>query len=300
MVTESLRGLLQACLAAGCLLMLPVVHAGLVEDYPETRLETERQIHSPSHRVMLSPIREVRNEIRSESVARVPVEGQGRLLQLNPDTSRQQARTWYQAQLEGLGADFLFDCSGRECGRSNAWANQIFHQSTLYGRDQDQDYLAAGVVDEQGQGWLVLVYTVTRGNQREYVWVEELKLARGAVVPGFSHTGGRLRGPVIVPWSGSASHRFDWDATTRRNLQDWAADPEARVVIASFTELAEDEPLTQSMARAEAAAAAMSELLDRTGIARSRHLIQVIGPGIRVTSASRQGDRIELLVIRGP
>lgn len=278
----------------------PTAYADLIPDFPEARLESERQIRSPSHRVMLSPIREVRNEIRSESIARVAVEGRGRLLQINADASRSEARSWYQGQLNGLSAEVLFDCSGRECGRSNVWANQIFNQATLYGRDQDQDYLAAGLVDDQGQAWLVLVYTVTRGNQRQYVWVEELKLGEGAVVPGFSYAEGRVRGPVVVPWSGTVSHRFDWDATARRNLQGWASGSGTRVVVASFSELGEGETLQQAMDRAEAAAGSMSSLLDRSGIPQSRQLIQVLGPTVRVSAPGRQGDRIELLVIRDP
>lgn len=281
-------------------LVVPAAHGSLLPDFPEARMESERQIRSPSHRVMLSPIREVRDEIRSESIARVAVEGTGRLLQVNTDARRRDARNWYRSQLEGLGAEVLFECTGRECGRSNVWANQIFNQATLYGRDQDQDYLAAGLVDSDGQAWLVLVYTVTRGNQREYVWVEELKLGEGAVVPGFSYAEGRIRGPVVVPWSGTVSQRFDWDATVRRNLLGWASDSNTRVVVASFAELGDNESLQQAMARAEAAASAMSSLLDRSGIPVGRQVIQVLGPTVRVGVPGRQGDRIELLVIREP
>lgn len=273
---------------------------GLMADFPQARVEAEVPIRSPGHRVMLSPIREIRNEIRSESMARVPVEGQGRLLQIGPDTGRADARSWYRRQLEKLGAQFLFECTGRDCGRSNVWANQIFNQSTLYGRDENQDYLVAGVLDEAGSGWLALVYTVTRGNQREYVWVEELKLGEGSQVPGFSLGDGRIRGPVVVPWSGTASHRFDWDGETRRSLLEWASEPGSRIIINSFSELRQQETLEQSMARAQAAADAMAALLDRSGVPAAKQVKIIVGPAVRVGIAERRGDRIELMVVREP
>ena len=73
----------------------------------------------------------------------------------------------YQA---GLGASSIFTCSGRDCGRSNHWANYIFNQAILYGPDKSQFYLAAERSDH-----LLAVYVIERGNKRVYAHLEVLK-----------------------------------------------------------------------------------------------------------------------------
>jgi hypothetical protein len=68
-----------------------------------------------------------------------------------------------------LGAGELFSCSGRDCGRSNDWANHIFKKAILYGPDGKQFYLAA-----EYAGHLVALYVIERGNKRVYAHLEAL------------------------------------------------------------------------------------------------------------------------------
>ncbi len=268
-------------------------------DFPQAELEEERAISSASHQVMLSPIREVGSELRAERSQRLAVEGSGRLLEIAPGITRQDAWRWYLEQLQTRNASLLFQCSGRECGRSNVWANQVFGQAMLYGRDARQDYLVAGFEDREGQRWLVVLYTVTKGNQREYIWLEQLRMADDAVLEGIGEPS-RLAGPLIVPWSGGVSVRLDWGGETRRILESMTADPNSRVVIAAFSGLEPDETLEAAIERAERAADTMSRLLARSGLSSSRHIIHAVGPMVRFTTPERPENRIELLVIAPP
>lgn len=269
-------------------------------DFPQAELEDERIISSPFHQVMLSPIREVGSELRAERSERLAVEGSGRLLEIAPGITRQDAWRWYLEQLQTRNAAILFQCSGRECGRSNVWANQVFGQAMLYGRDARQDYLVAGFEDREGQRWLVVLYTVTRGNQREYVWLEQLQLSDEASLKGLLGKPSRLAGPLIVPWHGGISVRLDWDGETRRILERMTAVPDSRVVIAAFSGLEPGETLEAAVERAERAANTMSRLLARSGLSSSRHIIHAIGPMVRFTTPERPENRIELLVIAPP
>lgn len=269
-------------------------------DFPQSRLEQERTIEAASRRVMLSPIREVGSELRAERSVRVAVEGTGRLFELEAGTTRQDARRWYLEQLQTRNATVLFQCSGRDCGRSNVWANQVFDVSTLYGRDAQQDYLVAGLEDNDGHRWLSILYTVTRGNQREYLWLEQLKLADGEVVPGFDGSASRLAGPIIVPWSGDISIRLEWDGESRRILEDMASVAGSRIVITGFSSLRSGETLEESLARSERAAQTMSDLLDRSGLSGSRHVVRSVGPLVRLSAPERPENRIEILVVAPP
>lgn len=271
--------------------------AGFPEPFPQSQLETSTGIQSSGHLVLFSPVREVNDEIRSETMARLPVSGEGRMYRLNRDTSREEARDYYQRLLQSRSASVLFECSGVNCGRSVIWANRIFGQAVLNGRDSQQDYMIAGSLDEDGTRWLTLVYTVTRGNLREYVWVEHLRLEDGAVVPGFDSVSDRVFGPLIVPFEGGFTYKFDWEATERRNLRERASEEGAIVVLVGFSALGTEESLEDSLDRARGATESLSEVLARIGIPREQQKILVVGPFIPMENPDRQGDRVEVTVI---
>lgn len=282
--------------------LLPVVAAASPADmpapFPQSEQVSSTPISSRGHLVLFSPVREVNNEIRSETMARLPVVGEGRLYEISKDSNRAKARDFYINELQSSGASILYECKSRDCGRSNVWANQIFGQRVLYGRDTTQDYFIAGTTADDGSHWLTLVYTVTRGNLREYIWVEHLQVDAGAAVPGLGSEDNRVLGPVIVPWQGSITYRFDWTASDRRQISDWAATEGAVVVLAGFTSLGADETLEQAMARAGKAAQSLSEVLAKTGVAREQQKLVVVGPSVRFTDPERQGDRVEITVVK--
>jgi len=267
------------------------------EPFQQSTLQETVSIQSSGHLVLFSPVREVNNEIRSESLARLPVKGEGRLYRIARDSSREEARDHYRGLLRQRNAQILFECSSIRCGRSNVWANQIFNQAVLYGRDATQDYLVAATVAEDGARWLTLVYTVTRGNLREYVWVEHLRVESGATIPGFGNMTSRVEGPIIVPWQGGMTYRFDWQATDRRRLTDLAREEGTVVVLIGYSVLEGDETFRESMDRASRAAESLSDVLSKTGVSRNQQEIIVVGPAGVFDDPDRQGDRVEVVVI---
>ncbi|WP_404362370.1 DUF4892 domain-containing protein [Marinobacter sp.] len=274
--------------------------AETISPFPRATVEKERPIVSSGHLVILSALREVNNEIRSESMVRLDVEGKGQLLQIRPDASRAQARQYYLDELDARNAIILYRCTGRNCGRSNVWANQIFGEARLYGRDEDQDYIAAAYTDDEGQIQVVLVYTVTRGSNREYVWVEQLKTEDGAMLPGFTAGSSRILGPLVVPWEGGVTFQFEYSTNARRQLQEWAAEPGSRVLINSFTTLKEKESVADAMERAQQAADAIMPLLGKAGVSRDQMVPVIIGPAVTLDRPGRTGNRIELKVVSQP
>lgn len=266
--------------------------------FDQSSLQSTATIQSSGHLVLFSPIREIRGEIRSETMARLPVAGQGQLFEIHRDASREDAAEHYRRQLQARGGQILFECSGVSCGRSNVWANQIFQQPRLLGRDQAQDYFVGAVADVDGVSWLTLVYTVTRGNMREYIWVEHLKVEPGADIPGFASASARLLGPVIVPWQGGVTHRFDLATTDRRRLAEWAAEEGAEVVLAAFSTLENGETLSSAIERSQQAADSLADVLGKSGVSRDQVTILGIGPGVQIADPNRRGNRIEILVIK--
>jgi hypothetical protein len=286
---------------AFCFLVLPSVGMAAPEElpppFPQSTLENTVRIESSGHLILFSPLREVNNEIRSETMARLPVDGEGRLYQIARDSSRERARDHYLGILRQREAQILFDCTGIRCGRSNVWANQVFGQSVLLGRDATQDYLVAGTVAENGERWLTLIYTVTRGNLREYVWVEHLRVEPGAPIPGFGGASSRITGPIIVPWQGGVTYRFDWQATDRRQVTDLARQEGTIVALVGYSVLEDNETFSEAMDRARQATESLSEVLSKTGVSKSQQEMIIVGPAGISGSPDRQGDRVEVVVI---
>lgn len=302
MSNRLLKLLFKRCLAGACWALLsPCLALAAPGDipvaFPQSTLENTVDIDSSGHLVLFSAVREVNNEIRSDSLARLPVSGEGRLYQISRDSDRERARDHYQRVLNQRNAQILFECSGIRCGRSNVWANQIFNQAVLYGADANQDYLVAGTVAEDGTRWLTLVYTVTRGNLREYVWVEHLRVAPGAAIPGLGTQGSRVSGPVIVPWQGGVTYSFDWQAGDRRRVTDAAREEGTVVALVGYSALETGESFIDAMERARRATESLSEVLAKTGVPRDQQEIIVVGPTVISSEPDRQGNRVEVVMI---
>lgn len=73
----------------------------------------------------------------------------------------------YRDQIVGRGAEVVFTCRARDCGRSTSWANSVFEVKELVAPDSSQFYLAA-----RSGRTLMAVYIVQRGNRRVYAHVD--------------------------------------------------------------------------------------------------------------------------------
>ncbi|MYD85792.1 MAG: DUF4892 domain-containing protein, partial [Acidobacteria bacterium] len=87
----------------------------------------------------------------------------------------------YRNQILDRGADVVFTCEARDCGRSTSWANSVFGVKELVAPDSSQFYLAArspqpGSASGSPLAWnertLIAVYVVQRGNRRIYAHVD--------------------------------------------------------------------------------------------------------------------------------
>lgn len=90
------KKLFSVCLLLSAFGLSPMATAATPEvmpdPFPQSSLETTTTIRSPGHLVLFSPVREVNDEIRSETMARLPVQGEGRLYEIARDSSRAKAR----------------------------------------------------------------------------------------------------------------------------------------------------------------------------------------------------------------
>lgn len=92
--------------------------------------------------------------------------------ELPPEHSSIAAFTAAREALQGQGAELLFWCQARDCGESSLWANEVFGNAKLYGADAQQAYLLLRRAAPNDNS-LVALYSITRGNRRAYLHVEQ-------------------------------------------------------------------------------------------------------------------------------
>lgn len=73
------------------------------------------------------------------------------------------------------GAKLLFACQGRACGRGVQWANRVFHQPLLYGREEQQRYRVYALGADSGS--LLIIFAASRTADRQYLHAELLEVA---------------------------------------------------------------------------------------------------------------------------
>lgn len=149
-----------------------------VERFPQSYIVDYRSSDVPEYRLILGGLEKVNGVIRPEQEERI----RGTLTRITyqiPDSHDSiEPFNFIKQQLQGTGAEVVFECHGRECGSSNYWANSIFRYSRLYGVDASQHYMAV----KRGAETFVL-YTIKRGNKRVYAHLEVVeKQGNGFVV----------------------------------------------------------------------------------------------------------------------
>ncbi len=145
--------------------------AGVVR-YPRSWIvEYDRQQDGAPREFIVTRVDRVRRELRVENLRRVDADQEAATYQVAAGTRLEDIVAHYRA---AIGGQLLFSCSGRDCGRSNDWANQVFQQAILYGPDRNQRYLALQREDE-----LVALYVIERGNKRVYAHLRVLTIVGG-------------------------------------------------------------------------------------------------------------------------
>ena len=75
-------------------------------------------------------------------------------------------------------SSLLFGCQGRACGNGAQWANRVFKQRLLYGRDDLQYYRVYALRADEADYRLV-VYSSARTADRQYLHVDLLRIDDG-------------------------------------------------------------------------------------------------------------------------
>ncbi len=141
----------------------------MLERFPDSGIVRYQSEGNASYVMALGKIKRIDGAWRAEQEKTVS----GQLTSLTYRAQdRQSARSvfsHFSKQLEALGVEELYGCTGLACGNSNKWANKIFMEKILYG-PSPQQYYFAGRLNET----YIALYAIKRGNKRVYVRIDSI------------------------------------------------------------------------------------------------------------------------------
>lgn len=268
--------------------------------FPESQVVDSQGIENPGEesRVITSQVSEVRDRLRYADALSVPGTGVERLLEVPSRYSPEAVLEHYREQLRARDARILFDCEGRACGRSATWANRVFGESRLYGRDGEQAYLVGAWRDDQNRLRLLSVYIVRRGNRTISVLEQHLQAPEDYRLPGSAPRERQTLGPFIIPFEPGRVPRLNLDADTGEDINSVVQRyPEARVYVVGFAPASVGGP-EAAMEQSRLALEGAARLLEGNGVPAARQTPIAVGAAVPVTDPDRQGPRVEVTIVR--
>ena len=223
----------------------------------------------PEYALATGPMKKVEGVIAPEKAESL----KGRLTRITyrvPDThTPENIVAYYLKNLKAINAQILFQCSSRQCGSSNQWANNYFKEAELYGIDRTQFYLSATTGN-----MVVALYTVKRGNRRVYIHLDlitPLEQTEASLAADFEQQG--------FSWLSGAEN-------IEPLLKYLISNSQQKILIGSYNG-SEDTPLSELLSTSKATADKVGNLLINAGIAPQRVETVGVGPAITLTQQDK-------------
>lgn len=146
-----------------------------LDDYPHTRQIRTSSVDVVEQEVGLGAMQKLRGEWRFKQSERFSGALQRYTWAIeNGFRAEDEMQKFVQAVLQVAGAEQLFGCDGRACGQAAQWANRVFNERELYGKEDLQHYRVFALHGTPESR--LLVYSAERTEDRQYLHVELLTL----------------------------------------------------------------------------------------------------------------------------
>ena len=131
------------------------------------------------HEVPLGALKKVRGEWRFKNSERLSGLLIGYTWQIQDGFTASEVMMDIQDDLAAdPAAEKLFNCVGRACGHSAQWANRVFRERVLYGREDMQRYSIYRLTGDAE--YRLLLYSAARTEDRQYLHMELLRVEKEA------------------------------------------------------------------------------------------------------------------------
>jgi hypothetical protein len=139
----------------------------------DEHIEYENKIIGGAHQIILSSPKRINNELFLEKEKRVNGDLNIVLVNLSPANTLKEYFHIFESFIKENGR-LEYQCQQRGCGVSSYWANNLFNERRLSGRDSDQYYIS-GIVNMGGVDYWLSTYLVSNALRENLVYVRYIK-----------------------------------------------------------------------------------------------------------------------------
>jgi hypothetical protein len=257
---------------------------GVISLYPRAQLvDSAQEEADTTHRIMLGALEKINNEITPE--ASRYVQGlRSRHTYLIADESRTGlVFDFFSTQLQQKG-QILYQCTGRECGSSNYWANSVFGRRILYGPEQYQHYIV-GIIN----GYYTAIYVAQRATGQVYAHLDVIEDQQASLLDGDN----LLR--ALQTLVGVQLNIEPDEKMTKKLVQILTAYESINIYIVAHDGLRASETVPNAIKRTTEVGGAFKSRLVAAGISAQR--LQAYGVGPLAPLEGAGPDRLELIKI---
>lgn len=130
--------------------------------FPRAELVEKSQLNNTEYRLVISGLKRKRAETSGEVERLITGDLNRQFWQISTNHSVDQVMNYFLDEWQD--EKILYRCKGLDCGSSNFWANDIFDNAKLYGRDINQAYIAAMIPGSPNK--VYVLYVVQRSKQK--------------------------------------------------------------------------------------------------------------------------------------
>ena len=235
------------------------------------------------HRLVTSRVKRMSGNVQPESAEFVSGVKTQMTFEVSPAHSTESVAEFYREEFSRTG-QIVFECSGRDCGPSNYWSNQVFDIPRLYGPTEYQHYMLAKIDSEDVD--YVTLYFSQRATGARFLHQESIT----GVDDRFA-TDERLIASIL-----RLQRRFVFDVTPEMlgEIRDVInANLDLDLALVAHSGPLTDETLEESLTRTEARAEEVKSML--TDMGADTRSLDAIGAGPSAPIARSDGDRLELV-----
>lgn len=143
-----------------------------IKPFAASKLLEQSQTTVGHYRLVLSELKRSRATTYGEQERRLSGELWRRVWAVDKGFGLDEVSRFFASQLSSF--EILYQCQALDCGSSHFWANQVFSNSRLVGREQFQRYLVARSATIDGKTQVLAIYIVQRGSKQIVVNVDRL------------------------------------------------------------------------------------------------------------------------------
>jgi len=271
----------------------------LLARFPDSTLEEIELVEDANYRLVLGTLQRNRETVIPEDSLRLRGDVTKLTYQVSQQFTGEDVYQFYREQMRDKDYVELYSCTGRGCGSSNYWANDIFGNRILYGPVQNQFFVAMRTPGGASPPAHISLYIITRANRRIYAYVEivEERVSRGVVSAASPELLETLneRGGVSLPTVFfAADNELGENADLIPVVELMRSNPELQFYL--VVHLDDEGDLEQLQARSTSRAQFLKQQLVDLGVDGDRLIARGVGPLAPGCELADCEDRVELVL----